>query len=161
MTSEKENKYIKCRCCHCSYNINDVNICFGYNRFNQQYKTCGICRYRRSVATDKPKVKPTIYNNEQDKYLKVYYWVEKEPKQVFIRYKRIGYDKAIEKANKIVEELKLKFNIDNNQEQNNEDYNKIKEYRVNIRIDNKEKRDEQKQQLKAIAEASQGKIKKL
>jgi len=58
----------------------------------------------------KPKVKPTIYNNEQEQFLKVYYWIEKEPKQVFIRYKRIGYNKALEKANKIVEELKQKYN---------------------------------------------------
>jgi len=58
----------------------------------------------------KPKVKPTIYNNEQEQFLKVYYWIEKEPKQVFIRYKRIGYNKALDKANKIVEELKQKYN---------------------------------------------------
>ena len=58
----------------------------------------------------KPKVKPTIYNNENEQYLTVYYWIDKEKKQQIIRYKRIGYNKGLDKANKIVEDIKQKYN---------------------------------------------------
>ena len=45
-----DDKYIKCSKCKCKY-INDdehIKADFGYNRLNEQYKTCVKCRAKRT-----------------------------------------------------------------------------------------------------------------
>ena len=51
ITSETE-QYIKCSKCKLKYKNNNVDIAhdFGYNRLNEQFKTCFICRDKRKKA---------------------------------------------------------------------------------------------------------------
>ena len=47
MTDNNEvERYIKCSDCRCKYKNEDKHIAhdFGYNRLNEQFKTCFICR---------------------------------------------------------------------------------------------------------------------
>ena len=50
--ASEDNKYIKCSKCTLKYKNNDDDIAhdFGYNRLNEQFKTCFICRDKRKKA---------------------------------------------------------------------------------------------------------------
>ena len=53
MTDNNEvERYIKCSDCRCKYKNEDKHIAhdFGYNRLNEQFKTCFICRDKRKKA---------------------------------------------------------------------------------------------------------------
>jgi hypothetical protein len=52
MTEQSEaEKYIKCSKCRCKYINDDEHIKndFGYNRLNERFKTCVVCRARNRV----------------------------------------------------------------------------------------------------------------
>ena len=50
MTEQDGDKYIKCSQCKCKYNNDEDSITayFGYNRLNEQLKTCVKCRNCRT-----------------------------------------------------------------------------------------------------------------
>ena len=51
ITSETDT-YIKCSKCKLKYKNNHIDIAhdFGYNRLNEQFKTCFICRDKRKKS---------------------------------------------------------------------------------------------------------------
>ena len=67
---DNDNKYIKCSRCNIKYHNDDAHIKndFGYNRLNEQFKTCLKCRNSRKLHRTKPHI--IEYNKD---YNKTYY----------------------------------------------------------------------------------------
>ena len=53
---------------------------------------------------------PTVNHSEKRQSIFVYYRLDNKKKEKEFRYKKIGYEKALEEANKYVEELKINHN---------------------------------------------------
>ena len=72
ITSETE-QYIKCSKCRLKYKNNHIDIAhdFGYNRLNEQFKTCFICRNKQKKKREdsKKEIKDEHYD-EVDKELR-------------------------------------------------------------------------------------------
>ena len=67
MTDNNEvERYIKCSNCRCKYKNEDKHIAhdFGYNRLNEQFKTCFICRDKRKKKRENSK-KELKQNNDE------------------------------------------------------------------------------------------------
>ena len=70
------DKYIKCSKCRCKYINSDDSIKkdFGYNRLNERYKTCVICRDKQKMKREKNK----IFNNDKEITDENYEEIDKE-----------------------------------------------------------------------------------
>lgn len=104
-------KYIKCAKCSCKC-INDeehIKLGLGYKQLETPYRTCLTCRDKANTCVIQ-RLKIYLVEEKPQDFFIIKYRINDKDKKITVRYKAIGCEEGLDKANNRITELEEDLN---------------------------------------------------